>query len=175
MPEPTGYRTDNYRSPAPATLKGATVLDTAGLRDLIARRHPVLVDVLPKQPKPKDRDPGQLWIETKRDDIPGSVWLPNTGYGELAPDSRQYLVDALERLTGGDKGRPVVFYCDKDCWMSWNAAKRAASELGYTDVYWYPLGVQGWKEAGLNLEPAHELPMSGPTGKGAPGCAGAPC
>ena len=48
--------------------------------------------------------------------------------------------------------------------MSWNAAKRAATELGYTDVYWYPEGVQGWKEAGLDLEPAREFPMPGPTG-----------
>ena len=164
VPEPAGYRTDNYRAPTPATVAGGKVLDTAGLRALIGRQHPVLVDVLAKQPKPKDRDPAQLWIEPKRDDIPGSVWLPNTGYGDLAPDSRQYLVAALEKLTGGDKAKPVVFYCDKGCWMSWNAAKRAATELGYTDVYWYPEGVQGWKEAGLDLEPAREFPMPGPTG-----------
>ena len=164
VPEPAGYRTDNYRAPTPATVAGGKVLDTAGLRALIGRQHPVLVDVLAKQPKPKDRDPAQLWIEPKRDDIPGSVWLPNTGYGDLAPDSRQYLVAALEKLTGGDKAKPLVFYCDKGCWMSWNAAKRAATELGYTDVYWYPEGVQGWKEAGLDLEPAREFPMPGPTG-----------
>jgi PQQ-dependent catabolism-associated CXXCW motif protein len=118
----------------------------------------VLVDVLPRQAKPKDRDPNQLWIEPKREHIPGSAWLPNTGYGELGPDYRAYFERELARLTGGDKARPVVFYCDKNCWMSWNAAKRAMAELGYTRVHWYPDGAQGWKEAGLELAQAEPVP-----------------
>ena len=69
VPEPDGYRMDKYRTPVPATLKGATVLSTAALQHLIAERQPVLVDVLPKTRKPKDRDQAQLWIEPKRDDI----------------------------------------------------------------------------------------------------------
>ncbi|HEX8374163.1 MAG TPA: quinoprotein dehydrogenase-associated putative ABC transporter substrate-binding protein, partial [Geminicoccaceae bacterium] len=32
VPEPEGYRTDRYRAPVPATLAGATVLDTRGLQ-----------------------------------------------------------------------------------------------------------------------------------------------
>ena len=59
----------------------------------------------------------------------------------------------LAKLTGGDKNRPVVFYCDANCWMSWNAAKRALVELGYTSVYWYPEGVQGWQKVGPADEP----------------------
>ena len=68
----------------------------------------------------------------------------------------------LERLTGGDKAAPVVFYCDPSCWMSWNAAKRAVTELGYTRVYWYPEGAQGWKEAGQPLVAAQAVPMAAP-------------
>jgi PQQ-dependent catabolism-associated CXXCW motif protein len=37
----------------------------------------------------------------------------------------------------------LVFYCQADCWMSWNAAKRALS-LGYSNVAWYPEGTDGW-------------------------------
>jgi quinoprotein dehydrogenase-associated probable ABC transporter substrate-binding protein/PQQ-dependent catabolism-associated CXXCW motif protein len=159
VPEPEGYRTDRYRAPVPTTLKGATVLDTRALQALLAGPdRPVLVDVLPRQAKPKDRDASQLWIEPKREHIPGSAWLPNTGYGELGPDYRAYFERELARLTGGDKARPVVFYCDKNCWMSWNAAKRAMAELGYTRVHWYPDGAQGWKEAGLELAQAEPVP-----------------
>ena len=31
-------------------------------------------------------------------------------------------------LTGDDKAQPVLFFCLQDCWMSWNAAKRALEE-----------------------------------------------
>ena len=159
VPEPDGYRMDKYRTPVPATLKGATVLSTAALQRLIAERQPVLVDVLPKTRKPKDRDQAQLWLEPTREHLPGSAWLPNVGYGELTHEFDGYFRTELARLTAGDPTRPVVFYCDANCWMSWNAARRAMAELGYKDVYWYPDGVQGWKKAGQPLEAAHEAPM----------------
>lgn len=152
--EPAGYREDDYRSPVPATLKGATVLDARGLADLIAQHNPVLVDVLPRQPKPKDRSPDQVWIEPRRSDIPGSHWLPNTGFGYIPKATQDYFAGALADLSGGDKNKPLVFYCDPDCWMSWNAAKRAMTELGYTNVYWFPGGAAGWAAAGNQLADA---------------------
>ncbi len=79
--------------------------------------------------------------------------------GELSPDFAEYFATELAKLTGGDKAKPVVFYCDANCWMSWNAAKRALTELGYSHVYWYPEGVQGWKRAGQPLETAQVIPM----------------
>lgn len=161
--EPLGYRTEQYRAPVPATLEGATVLDTGSLKRLIQAERPVLIDVLPKERRPENRDPAKIWIEPKRQNIPGSVWLPNVGYGELPADLRDYFAHHLEQLTGGDKAKPVVFYCDKDCWMSWNAAKRAREELGYTRVHWYPEGVQGWQAAGHDLAPAQALPGAGAT------------
>lgn len=162
VPEPTSYRLDAYRAPVPATLKGATVLDTAGLRRLITQRRPVLVDVLPKERRPEGRPAGQLWIEPKRQHIPGSVWLPNTGYGELPPETAAWLEAELAALTDGDKARPLVFYCDENCWMSWNAARRAMVELGYTAVHWYPQGAEGWAKAGLPLIEAMAPPASMP-------------
>lgn len=157
VPEPEGYRMDRYRAPVPATLAGATVLDTAGLQQLVKEAAPILVDVLARTRRPAGRSPDQLWIEPRRENIPGSVWLPNVGYGELTPEYRKHLEEELARLAAGDKERPLVFYCDRNCWMSWNAAKRAVSELGYTRVYWYPDGVQGWKEAGLPVQAAADI------------------
>jgi PQQ-dependent catabolism-associated CXXCW motif protein len=40
-----------------------------------------------------------------------------------------------------------------ECWMSWNAAKRAVA-LGYARVHWYPDGTDGWAAAGLPLAEA---------------------
>ena len=151
VPEPTEYRMDRYRAPVPATLQGATVVDTAGLERLIAEQRPVVVDVIAQTRKPPDRTADQIWIAPKRNHLPGSVWLPNVGYGELTPEFRDYFRAELQRLTGGDKTKPLVFYCDANCWMGWNAAKRAISELGYSRVYWYPEGAQGWQKAGHQL------------------------
>jgi len=150
--EPDGYRMDEYRAPVPATLQGGTVIDTAEAKRLHDEGVP-FVDVLPRAPKPKGLPEGTVWRPKPRDDIPGSVWLVDTGYGELAPVMERYLLDGLANLTGGDKTKPVVLYCQRDCWMSWNAAKRAIAH-GYTAIHWYPDGTDGWAEAGYPLERA---------------------
>lgn len=152
VPEPKGYRTDDYRAPTPPTLSGAVVVDTAGAKRLFDGKNAVFVDTLPRAPKPKNLPAGTLWHPKERRDIPGSIWLVDTGYGALPPIMEAYFRDGLSRATGGDKARPLVFYCLRDCWMSWNAAKRALGD-GYTAVHWYPDGTDGWAQAGLPLEP----------------------
>lgn len=152
--EPAGYRTEGYRSPVPATLAGATVLDATALQRLIAEASPLLVDVMPMQPKPPNRPAGSVWIGQERQHIAGSVWLPNTGYGFLPAATVGYLKDSLATLTDNDRDAPIVFYCDPDCWMSWNAAKRAVTEFGYRNVFWFPAGAAGWQAAGHELEKA---------------------
>ncbi len=84
--------------------------------------------------------------------------MPNVGYGELSAEFELYFRDNLARLTGNDRSRPLVFYCEADCWMSWNAAKRALA-YGYDMVIWYPEGTEGWRAAGLPLEAAEPVPM----------------
>ena len=156
--EPDGFRLENYRAAVPATLSGATVVATAELQALLADRAPILIDVLPAPRPPGDRRDDRLWRGKSRANIPGSVWLPNVGFGELAPEFEAYFVDNLARLTEGDRARRLVFYCQADCWMSWNAAKRALGH-GYRNVVWYPEGTDGWAAAGLPLEPAEPVPM----------------
>jgi PQQ-dependent catabolism-associated CXXCW motif protein len=151
--EPAGYRQADYRAPVPCTIRGAHVLSTRALQELIRSRAPVLVDVLPAPRRPAGLSDDSLWLPPERRDIPGSVWLPNTGFGLLPVQEERYLRENLARLTGGDLRRPLVFYCLANCWMSWNAAKRAV-EWGYRDVHWYPDGSDGWADAGLPLAPA---------------------
>lgn len=152
-----GYRVELMRSPVGIDVEGASTIDDPEQleRLLESEQPPLLIDVLPL-----------LWrgifIETAPHlNIPGSHWLPNVGQGELEPVWNRYLQLNLERLTEGDLNRALVFYCKADCWHSWNAAKRALA-LGYQSVYWYPLGVEGWLESGLDLAPGEPVQMTAP-------------
>jgi PQQ-dependent catabolism-associated CXXCW motif protein len=150
-PEPDGYRMDNYRAPTPATLRGATVLSTDDAHARWEKHDAAFVDVLPQVPRPAGLPASTIWREKPREDIPGSVWLPDTGYGALAPAMEQYFQQGLAQLSGGDRDRMIVFYCLASCWMSWNAAKRALA-MGYRRVAWYPDGTDGWTADHLPLE-----------------------
>jgi PQQ-dependent catabolism-associated CXXCW motif protein len=155
-PEPAQYRMSDYRSPTPSSLSGATVVSPAAALALWKSKSALFIDVLPRPHKPDNLPPQTVWHVPERLDIPGSAWLPNTGAGVLAPAAAAYFETQLERLTGGERAAPILFYCLKDCWMSWNAAKRALG-LGYARVYWSPEGTDGWAEIGGPLEPAEPV------------------
>jgi len=153
-PEPTEYRTDNYRSPVPLTLKGATVLSNRDALTLWEAKTAVFIDVYPHPPKPPNLPAGTLWRETTHQSIEDAVWLPNVGYGVLSSANDTYFRQSLDALSGGDKSKRLVFFCLRDCWMSWNAAKRALA-YGYSNVDWYRDGTDGWQEDGGLLEEVH--------------------
>ena len=156
-PEPSGYRMDDYRAPTPATLHGASVLSNEEARGVWEKHNAVFIDVLPQPPRPMGLPASTIWRPKQRDDIPGSVWLPDTGYGALAPVMADYFERELQRATGGRHDQLIVFYCLASCWMSWNAARRALA-IAYTNVAWYPEGTDGWAAQGLPLEPRTPIP-----------------
>lgn len=153
VPEPEGYREAPYRAPVPAGLTGATTVGTEEARRLWEEGEVVFVDVLPRDQRPPDLPEGTIWRDRPRDSIPGAVWLPNVGYAELPPADAAYLEDGLAAATGGDPARPILLFCREECWMSWNAGKRAL-ELGYEAVHWYPQGTDGWMASGHPTAPA---------------------
>jgi PQQ-dependent catabolism-associated CXXCW motif protein len=155
--EPEDYRGEPYRSATPDTLRGARVLSTGETEAIWKNRDAVFIDVLPRAPRPAGLPPGTVWREKPRRNIPGSIWLPDTGYEQLAATTETYLRNNLARVTGGEKSRLLVIYCLRDCWMSWNAAKRILA-MGYTRVAWYPDGTDGWDEALLPLEESSPVP-----------------
>ena len=142
VPEPDDYRMDEYRAPVPSSLTGGTVVgpeeayrlweDGAGF-----------IDVFPQAPKPANLPKGTIWRDKPHDTIPGAIWLPNVGYGRIADVTADYFRDGLDQMTEGDPAKPVVIFCLEDCWMSYNAARRAI-EWGYTSVHWLPEGTDGW-------------------------------
>jgi len=160
VPEPDDYRTDNYRAPVPATLRGARVITTAEAETIWRDKRGVFVDVLPRPPKPANLPPDTVWRDKPRRDIPGSLWLPDTGYGRLAVETETYLQDGLARASTGKRDALLVIYCQANCWMSWNAARRAIS-YGYSNIAWYPEGSDGWEQAGLSLVDAQPEPRPG--------------
>jgi len=148
--EPDGYRLENYDDVVPDTLKGADVVDAEQVRALRDDSNAVVVDVLPAQRRPDFLPENQIWIPVPHKGVPGSIWLPDIGYGVLSDVTLAYFFNNLEQATGSDKSHPVVFYCRDNCWMSWNAAKRAL-EHGYTSVYWFAEGTDGWFESGFEF------------------------
>ncbi len=155
--EPADYRLADFRAPTPCTLAGGRVLAADGLARLVRAGPPVLVDVFPAPRRPAGLTGDGAWLPPARASIPGSVWLPNTGFGILPAEEERYLRDNLLRLTQGDPARALVFFCERDCWMSWNAARRAV-EWGYTGVYWYPGGTDDWQASGRPLRPLVPVP-----------------
>lgn len=135
-----------YTAPTPTTIPGAKVLATRDLQAMTSASQPgglVLVDVASGE--------GHATL-------PGAVWVPGAGHGTSFVDPLQaQFIDLMAKLTGGDRARPLVYFCvSPQCWLSYNAALRAAA-AGYTQVYWYRGGIEAWREAGLPLaaiEPA---------------------
>src|SRR6185437_2371962 len=158
--EPEGYRTEEYRAPVPDTLAGARVISTADAETIWRAKTGIFVDVLPRPPKPLNLPTGTIWRDRPRANIPGSVWLPDTGYGKLAEATESYLREGLARITGGNREALIVVYCQAHCWMSWNAAKRILS-YGYSNVAWYPDGTDGWERANLPMVESQPEPRPG--------------
>lgn len=158
VPEPETYRTTGYGDPTPATLDGARVITTEEAYNLWEQGQSAFIDVLPRAERPPGLPEDTLWIDPTRDTVPGAIWLPNTGFGKLSAARTAYLKHGLDRASGGDLTKPLVFLCLSNCWMSWNAARRALLELGFTSVIWYPDGTDGWEQAGHPTETIDALP-----------------
>lgn len=149
-----GYRISLYRSPTPERIDGAQIIGTEQLQALLKHTPaPVLIDVYRRQWLQ-----GRFIEDEPHANLPGSHWLANTGDGELAPVWAEYLSQNLRLVSDGRQDVPLVFYCRADCWLSWNAVKRAGA-LGYSHLYWYRDGLDAWQAAGLPVEPAQPEPL----------------
>jgi len=147
-----GYRLGHYRSPTPALAEHAQTLDTEGVRQLLAREpRTVLIDVYRRQWLH-----GRFIEDGAHANLPGSLWLANTGDGELDAAWQAYFSANLARASHGDPAWPLLFYCRSDCWLGWNAQKRAHA-LGYRNLYWYRDGIDAWQQAGLPLQAAEPV------------------
>ncbi len=147
VPVPEAFRMDDYRAPVPDTVPGAEVLHVPAMQQRVMRRDAVLIDVLSAPRRPADMRPGTPWLPARHPSLPSSLWWPEIGRGAIPPAVALRVQQRLNELTRDDPARVVVFFCLANCWMSWNAARRAA-EMGF-HAAWFPEGVDGWQAAGL--------------------------
>jgi PQQ-dependent catabolism-associated CXXCW motif protein len=132
---PPGYRAKDYHANTPDSVPGASVIRTGELKAKLEQQpRPFLIDVLSG---PVHRS------------LPGALWLHNGGLGDFDAAEEKRFLDVLTLVSGADKARELVFFCSGPrCWLSYNAALRAA-RAGYTNVFWYRGGIEAWREAGL--------------------------
>ena len=144
VPEPDGYRLDDYDAPVPSTLRNGFVLESDEVGNFLKDNSVIPIDVVPMQRKPQGLNSTTFWMPPPHHGIPGSIWLPDVGRGRISPELDTAFRSVLDEVTKGDASASVMFYCRPDCWMSWNAARRAI-EYGYSSVYWFPEGISGWQ------------------------------
>ena len=84
-----------------------------------------------------------------RTTIPGAYWMPGAGLGQFYGAETRAFAAALDKLSGGNKNRPLVFLCvSAECWLSYNASLRAV-QVGYRNVSWFRGGTDAWTGAGF--------------------------
>lgn len=143
VPLPNGYRQSDYDAPVPDYVPGADTVGDAAAYALWRSGLVAFIDVMPDLARPKSLPADAVWHGRSRRSVPGAIWLPDVGFGTMDAAAETQFSAGLTKATGGSKDAPVVFLCRADCWMSWNASKRAV-ERGFTRVFWYPDGSTGW-------------------------------
>ncbi len=154
----TGYRIERQRAPVPDDIPPPARPVAADEARALLAAGAIAIDVLGAAQSRYDELDGTWPVNEPRFSLPGATWLPEVGRGTLTDPMQAYLEDNLERLTEGDRSAPLLFFCVADCWMSWNAARRAAS-LGYPNVYWLPSGTDGWRAKGWPLQAVEPVPV----------------
>ena len=149
-----GYRSTLYRSPTPTFHDQAQTLAPSELLALQEQQPQLLLIDVYRNPWLR----GYFTLPEEHKNIPNSLWLANCGDGALNEQWTAYCEDNLAQATAGNFAHPIVFYCRSDCWLGWNAIKRAHA-LGYNNLYWLRDGIDGWEQAGLVLEQAQPAPL----------------
>ncbi len=139
----TSTKKSPYHAKTPTSIPGARVIKTLELKELlVVNKSVVVIDTLDGK---------------NRLSIPGAFWMSGAGEGQFYMAENSRFSAALEKLTNGDKNRPIVFLCvSSECWLSYNASLHAL-EAGYKDVIWYRGGTNAWTGANFELKSAQSV------------------
>ncbi|MEP3475349.1 MAG: rhodanese-like domain-containing protein [Hyphomicrobiales bacterium] len=154
----TGLRTSYYRAALPNSVPGGKRINVKEVHTHFTNKTALFLDVMAHTGTGPDPLDGIWRIAKPRQNIPGSTWLADVGTGTLTPEMIKYYKSNLEKLTKGNKALKIVMYCTADCWMAWNAVRRA-SNWGYSNILWFPEGTDEWVEAGHPVENSTPVPL----------------
>ena len=150
VPEPDGYRLENYRSPTPATPRGAKEIGTDEA-ETDRRSHSAKSIRCAAKAAAKELPVGTIRRDKPRANIPGSIWLPDTGYGELgAGMAGGYFSKGLDKATSGDRGDAGSLL--PGGLLDVVERGQTGARVGYSNVVWHPEGTDGWLNALLPLQ-----------------------
>ncbi|MGL4397346.1 MAG: rhodanese-like domain-containing protein, partial [Hyphomicrobium sp.] len=113
----TGYRIAHYRAAVPETVPGGARVDLDGVDRLIASGA-LLLDVMPSEGAGADVATGAWKLSRPHQSIPDATWLPDVGRGVIDARFQDYLTTNLARLTTGNAAKPIIVFCQSDCWMA---------------------------------------------------------
>lgn len=157
---PCDYWTGPADAPTPAGVNGGKVRHAKAVAALMAGAGTVVVDVSGAPRRPETLAPGAPWLPIPHRGLPGALWIPGAGEGNIAADVEDFYRTRLQQATGGNLRLPIVVYCHARCWLSWNASRRTVS-YGYQNVIWFSDGVEGWTSAGFATSPLEPLGPGG--------------
>src|ERR1700759_561186 len=90
-PEPPGFWTGPVNDPVPETIAGGKVIHTQALAALLHQKTPtVIVDVSNGPRRPDNLPATTQWLPLPHRAIPGAIWIPGAGLGELPPPFESY-------------------------------------------------------------------------------------
>lgn len=123
----------------PRALPGPTVIDAAGVAQLVKQKDTYLIDT-------RNKD------EFKAGHLPGAKLVPYVEKSAKSPDfdakADQFDLGQLP----ANKASTLVFSCNgPECWKSFKASD-AAVKAGYTQVRWFRGGFPEWRDAGLPVD-----------------------
>ena len=154
----TGLRTAYYRARLPDTVPGGKRISLDQAYAHFQKKSALFVDVMAHTGTGPDPIDGHWRLAEQRKNIPGSIWLADVGTGTLSKQMQDYYRSNLARITNNDKTKPLIIYCTADCWMAWNAVRRAA-KWGYKNLLWFPQGSDEWKIKGYPLVQSTPVPL----------------
>ncbi|MEM9788300.1 MAG: rhodanese-like domain-containing protein [Pseudomonadota bacterium] len=152
--EDTGFRIAKYRAPIPESPPGIAAIDVSNVIENQAA-NVVLVDVRPVKIFEIKED-GSWIVPEPINTIPGAIWLPGIGLGEIEEWVDTYIETSLKEVASASE--TIIVFCRIDCWHSWNAVQRIAA-LGY-ETRWFDGGVEAWEDAGGTLAPSTPWPVT---------------
>ena len=123
----------------PRALPGATLIDAAGVAQLVKQKDTYLIDT-------RNKD------EFKAGHLPGAKLVPYVEKSAKDPDfdakADQFDLGQLP----ANKASTLVFSCNgPECWKSFKASDVAA-KAGYTRVRWFRGGFPEWRDAGMPVD-----------------------